>query len=403
MLAAFLERLLKDKPDQDRFARRFIAAVRASGLDEPLRYDAGLFRLLRDDGSFLNLHNAHAAYLKAPRAQQKAVLDQFVGMVSRPGKQVVSADEARGMLLPILRNLSQLEEVRIYHAERDGWDTVPEFRYRRIGQECAELLALDHPEHTATLTQGPEKDWNLDLDEAFSIARDNLRSLPLVPFHPLAPGLFQAAWGDAYDSSRALLPELLHRLPLRGVPVFMVPTRDTLLVAGDRDPEAITAMLEHAKRRLEDGRIISWEVFSHEAQQVVPYPLIDAGHRRQQGELRLLVEHDVHASQKQLLDRLHEVQGEDIFVASFLVDSEQGVSVCAWTRDVASSLPRTGRIAFVMPDGPDRADTLFVDWDLAMSVIGHLLKPDPRHIHPPRFLTSGFPDEDQLAQLRTLA
>ncbi|HEX7989324.1 MAG TPA: hypothetical protein VF513_04125, partial [Stenotrophomonas sp.] len=104
----------------------------------------------------------------------------------------------------------------------------------------------------------------------------------------------------------------------------------------------------------------------------------------------------------QLLERVHQKHEEDVFVASFMVHNEDRVSLCAWTDGVASSLPRTDRLVLVMPVDGGEAETLMVDWEQAQPVLGHLLREDPRHIHPPRFLTLGFPDAGTRARLQAI-
>jgi hypothetical protein len=72
------------------------------------------------------------------------------------------------------------------------------------------------------------------------------------------------------------------------------------------------------------------------------------------------------------------LQGSDgVFVASFMMfKSKDGVefSACVWTKDVDTSMPRTG----------------------------NLLEPDPRLI-PPRYRARQFPSDEQMAQLRRVA
>jgi hypothetical protein len=99
---------------------------------------------------------------------------------------------------------------------------------------------------------------------------------------------------------------------------------------------------------------------------------------------------------------VHQAHDEDVFVANFMVHSEERHSLCAWTEGVASSLPRTDRIVLVMPVNEDDAHTLVVDWEQAQPLIGHLLQQDSRHLHPPRYLTLGFPDAETRARLQPL-
>jgi hypothetical protein len=104
--------------------------------------------------------------------------------------------------------------------------------------------------------------------------------------------------------------------------------------------------------------------------------------------------------QQQLLRRVHEAQDEDVHVASYLVKEQDGelTSFCSWGNVALASLPQTDMIGFVIPDA-ESPRVMFVAWEAAMPVIGHLLEPDLRHLHPPRYLTLGYPSADLLERL----
>lgn len=402
MFQALLDRFFKDKPDRDAFARLYMASVRKRLGERTMVYERDEFRILGDNGSFFNLHNAYHAYVRAPRGQQRETLEVFSRLFGQHNQEDLTLDRARPLLRPILRSLAQLEQIRLHHAEQDGWEAPCPLHYRLLSPECVELLAVDHPDHTSTLTRGPSEAWGIDLDAALAIARQNLRDDSDMRFVDVA-GVFVGAWADAYDSSRALLPELLHRLPLNGAPVFMLANRDSLLVTGERDEDAQARMLEMAAKAFDEGRVISWEMFRYDdnGRPQVHTPASEMLRRRQRA-LRLDFDADAYAAQKQALERIHAVTGEDVFVASFLRLEKDGdvFSLGTWTDGVATSLPRTDRIALVMPVEDDYSDNVVVAWEQAMPILEHLLQRDERHLHPPRFLTRGFPDAALRARLQ---
>ena len=402
MLSRLLDKLFKDTPDNDAFAQRFIAAARRSGITAELHYDAELFQIRQEGGGYTcNLTNAHRAYLDAPRGKQQQALETFVRGMHLGTRREADWDTLRPLLRPIIRSISQLEQLRLQTAIDHGWDTPNHLQYRRLTDECIEMLAIDYDEHMETKANGPDAEWGVSLHEALDIARGNLRGLDQVPFQAITPGLFRAAWEDSYDSSRALLPELINRVPVNGRPVFMLPTRDVLMVAGDRDPDAQALMLALAQHAFEDGRVISWELLRHDDNgRIEACPPATEALQVQQDRLRQLLRQGDYQTQQQLLRRIHEAQGEDIHVATFLLMEKDGVarSICSWSPGVAASLPRTDQLGLSIPtEGEPRI--AFVDWDAAMPIVGHLLEQDPRHLHPPRYLTRGYPTEQQLAEL----
>ncbi len=403
MLSTLLNKWFKDTPRNDAFADRFINAARRSGVTRPLTYDAELFRVQVGEGSYFNLHNAHRAYVDAPRGKQQQALAQFVRALHASNDQDPQGgwDELRPLLRPVIRNLSQLEQVRLHAFAEKGWDAPNTLQYRQLTEECVELIAIDHAEHMVTRQEGPSPEWGVSLHEALDIARRNLRGIDPVDFVPLTPGLFRAAWADCYDSSRALLPELVNRVPVAGRPVFLLATRDLMMVAGENDEAAQSAMFDIALEEIKAGRAISPELLCHDDEgRITTRQPATADLRAKQHRLHLSFRQDAYQVQKQLLERVHAAQGIDVFVASFLVyaSGSDVFSIASWAQGVDASLPLADHLALVVPT-EDESRIIRVPWETAIPIIGHLLEPDPRHLHPPRYLTRGFPAEDLLVQL----
>jgi len=110
-------------------------------------------------------------------------------------------------------------------------------------------------------------------------------------------------------------------------------------------------------------------------------------------QLRLQSLGQDYAQQKGLLDKLHEKNGEDVFVAAFnAIKSPDGklFSYATWTDTTNSLLPKTdvlvlGRIGKV---------PAMVEWQKVVDVAGDLM--EPLDIYPPRYRVREFPSEKQL-------
>jgi len=394
VISRLLDRWFKDKPTPEAFAAKVIQTARQLGIDKRLEYQADQFRIAYDGGSFFNLHNAYTAYLEVERGRQREVLERFTSILGMANEEEPPFVEIRDRLRPVIHNRNLLDQIILQEMEVNGLDAQISLQYRPLTGECVELLAVDYEQHTATQTRDLPEEWGVDLDQALAIARDNLRTLDDAPFVEIAPGLFRSTWGDAYDSSRVLLPELLHRLPLAGMPVFMLPTRDVLLVASERDEQAQRAMIAQASEAMNDGRVISDEMLHYvegQLQTVIPASEVL---RQALRALHLQVRAGLYATQKEQLDKVHELHGHDVFVANFIVDSSNHISIGCWSEGVDTSLPQTDFIALVV----EESDTQMVEWHVVMREFGHLLEADTRHIHPPRYLTRGFPDADLRAR-----
>ncbi|MDR6671596.1 DUF1444 family protein [Xanthomonas sp. 1678] len=407
MFAALFDKLFNRKPSPDAFAKLFGDALRAQGYPDELTYRPDEFRLADQRGRIINLHNAYHAYTKADRQGRVEVLRSYVAAFvegHNEENETKTFEQVRPTLMPVIRHRGMFEEMRLDHVRQHGWEAPFTVVCREVAEDCVELLAIDRPESTSTLTQGPEDAWGITFEDGLAIARDNLRDVTPDRFVEVAAGVFRGAWQDSYDTSRVLLPDVLQRVPVKGRPVFMLPTRDCLLVVGDRDETAMAGMLELSLEAAANGRCISSLAFAYDDdRRIVPFALPQPEHRRRQGDLRRLMDASTYSMQKEFLEKIHEANQEDVFVASYRVFEENDgsghqFSLATWTQGVDTSLPQAERIAFVSPKEGEDADMVFVDWDKAVAVVGDLMEPEPG-FYPPRFRVRSFPSEAQLRQL----
>src|SRR5205823_4047397 len=86
-------------------------------------------------------------------------------------------------------------------------------------------------------------EWALDADTAFTVARANLGRRSEGGLVEESPGLFCSPWQDTYDAARVILPWALERARVAGERVVALPNRDTLLVAGADDADALRRLI----------------------------------------------------------------------------------------------------------------------------------------------------------------
>jgi len=399
----FLDFLFRRKPSPDQFAKLFVAAARHEGFTDALTYKADEFRLLLGEGSYFNLHNAYHAYCNTRGAEQTRALRGFVSALSSSTQGTPQqASVARPMLRPVIRGRSALEDVRLHHVRTEGNDSAFHPAFRPFGDDCVVLLALDHPDAISTLTNGPEAAWALTFEQALAISIDNLRDAP-DHFSELTPGVFRGGWADGYDISRALLPDMLERVPVRGRPVFMMPTRDVLLVTGDNDDDGLIAMVEFCLQALHQGRVVSAHMYHYDDRGPVRYRPASPALAHRLAHLARLLDKSEYDAQKEALDHIHEEQGMGIFVANYNLftqddDPATSFSLASWTRGVDTSLPKVDRLALVRPDAEDEiGEVRVVSWEQAAHLLEPLLSQEAGY--PVRYRTRGFPADAQLAQL----
>lgn len=248
---------------------------------------------------------------------------------------------------------------------------------------------------------GIPDEWGITLDEALSIAIRNLREDTEDCFEEVAPGLHVGRWNDGYDISRVLLPDVLQRIPLQGQPVFMMPTRDVLMVAGAKDEHGIRHMIEVCFQVIETGCAVSSQLYTYQDEKVVTFLPQDQDSQARLATLERMLLQGEYDSQKTLLDALHEEQQEDVFVASYLLykldeSSESTFSICSWAENVITLLPKTDRISLVQPLQDGTTHTRIVEWDELERWFGKLMKPVA--LYPVRYRVDGFPTAEQLSE-----
>ena len=148
---------------------------------------------------------------------------------------------------------------------------------------------------------------------------ENLSSLPAKFIGPQSgEGVYLSATGDSYDASRLLLTDIIRQFKVKGDPIAMIPNRENLVVVGSEDAEGLAGMLKMAAEALEQPRPISGIALRLDGDEWTPW-LPDVSHPLYKDFQRLHLQSlgQDYAQQKDLLDKLHEKNGEDIFVATF--------------------------------------------------------------------------------------
>lgn len=385
-------------PSKDKFAKMVMTSVRQKGEMGKVVYDPNEFRLVVDGekGTRLFLSNAYYEYCTAPRKErpeilQKYVRNWFVGQKEMPEDFA----DIKPDLMPIVRSRSYYELNR-QRVALDGSKT-PDWAYQILNDYLVIGLVYDMREAIRTIHQDDLDKWGVTFYEALEIARDNLSQLPQQVIGPAdGEGVYLSAMGDSYDSSRLLLLDLIRQFKVKGDPIAMVPNRNALIVAGSEDVEGLKGMLALAKDAMQKPYTIGGIAMRLDGEDWVTW-LPDPSHPLYK-DFRLLQiqtygqEYD---EQMELLNKLHEKKGEDIFVASYsaMENKENGnlLSCCVWSKNVLTLLPKTDLVAFIQEGAKPR----IAEWDRVVETVGNLM--EPLDMYPPRWRVSEYPTDEQLA------
>ncbi|SKC69770.1 DUF1444 family protein [Paraburkholderia hospita] len=395
----FFDRFRKP-PTQEQYAEHFIAMLRSLGDTRQWEYAEQMkCPVLPSAGSnapsnVINLQNMYPEYLGAQIDERHEVLKrQASGMM----QHYVPEDfaQARGRLRPVIRSSTERGVAYLQVAVADGKRNIA---FRPLCENLEIGLAYDGEFNIMRLTDAKLAEWNVTFDDAYDIAVDNLRAESAKPFLALKDGVFASQFGDHYDASRLLLTDLLHRQPISGAPVVMVPNRTVLLLTGDRNEAGLQLMLniameERAKPRPLPALMLRW---SGEHWERYEPPGLQAKLR----ELRLQELAADYRDQDALLAERHKRNGLDVFVGQHMVvQSQTGAlrSACAWTEGVDRSLlPKTDVVVLFRPSTNKGA---FVPLDELLQVCGHLMT-QTDHL-PARYEARGFPTDEIFQQLNS--
>ena len=199
------------------------------------------------------------------------------------------------------------------------------------------------PDSMKPISNRELEEWEVTFYEVQETARDNLRHVPPRIIGPQdGPGTYVFTSNDGYDSSRLVLLDLVRQFDVRGDYIAMAPGREMLIVTGSEDDAGLEAMVALAKKALDQPRTVSGAALRLDGDEWVrwmpaaDHPLFDEFRGfwlRSQGQ--------DYAEQKDLLDKLHESQGEDIFVASFTVaqhkQTGERINFCLWGEGIVVS------------------------------------------------------------------
>lgn len=390
-------------PTAKGFAQLFIREMRRSGITEKLLYDEPNARIIRGvgpDAASIHLGNFYQEHLTLPRGQRQAHLARCIRAMHAPDTLPEDFETARGNLRPKIWARASLEKSRL-QVQLDGGDPgkfdIPEYE---IGSHLIASLVYDFPDSMRTISHEDLQTWGVTYYEALEIARENLAATPCAVAE-IGDGTYCFATGDNYDSCRLLVPDILERCEVAGNLVAVIPNRDMLLVTGTDDEEGLTVVQKLATSGNEQPRpLVALPIRLDGDAWIDWFP--ERRHPAFNGfqELALQYLQQEYGEQQELLNRLHQQNGTDIFVATFAVvqkDDGKLLTQSAWTQGIEILLPRTEWITFVAPADGKYTPVAIASWERAEQIVGRLMM--PTNHYPPRVHVTGFPTVDELAEL----
>ena len=323
------------------FAQLVAGELRKTGIEQEIDYDETEFTLRIGREQVLNLGNFFQEFEAQDGDGRVELLSRVVSAVL--GCKVdlpVTFEEAASSLMVTVRNPIDVALASL-HFKLDGQGTFQDvFEPLAPGLDLA--LAFDMPTTIRLVTSNDLAGWDVSFSEARDVGIKNLSAKSTEFFDELSPGVYIGPWTDSYGAARIVLFDKIKSLALKGFPVVLVPTRDTIIITGAEDLKGMELALEAATSALESGRRISGKAYSLEGVELELFSLPTA----LENKFKLLdiqVVANDYAAQKVALDKFHGEREIDIFVASyFAMQNEQGklFTYSTWTKGVVTLLPR---------------------------------------------------------------
>jgi hypothetical protein len=381
---------------EDQFADRVMRRLKTLGWPHRLAYVPETFSIVTDDrGGTFNLANVFRDLQMLPRRDQAAQLDRaiaFLFEVSEPA----SFEEAAPRLIPIVRNLTQLQAMALEGGDKASTELWQPFR--PLAGQLAAMLGVDSPTSISLLSHDLLHRWGCGADVVFERALENLVAMSPVSFEPTAGGFLVASYRDRHDSSRLLMPELFRALQLHGDPVAVAVSRDLLVVAGSDDIKALNAMAAFVVEAFNKAsRPTSWLPIVLRGDEWQPFEASLTPEYASVRDLSIREQVWNYGLQTPRLEAFLHMKGEDVFVAPLEVLMPRGDAYTwtSWTENVPALLPRAHALGLT-----DSAERRLVRlWSDVEAVCGSFI--EDRTFHPPRFRPPPWPSEDAWRRLET--
>ncbi|TCV82706.1 hypothetical protein [Sulfurirhabdus autotrophica] len=389
------------KPSQEKFAAIFIAHAKKQGFSKSMTYEAAEFRLLVDNGTnqIFNLGNAYRDYCKVPKIERETVLIKYTSGLNSPTLPT-NFEEAKKNIMPTIKGMGQMEYVRLLNRLNNQESNTSNFDASMTFSDDAVVMLAYDTEHTMTSIGHTElQNWGISLEDAIEIALSNLRDRTVDNFGDLDNGVLVGQWNDSYDTSRVLLSDVIYRSNVKNDPIIMIPSRGCILLTSSSNIAGQLRMVDYAFESIEkDGRFVSSAMYQLCDGKISQYQPNNEDVKVKLEELKYHNTAEDYVSQKELLEKIHEATGVDIFVATYSLvrgkENNKLSSFCTWTKDVDTLLPRTDFVAFVVTDAAEEQKVKIVTWNDAISIGDEFLSEVEGY--PVRYRVKGFPNAEKL-------
>jgi hypothetical protein len=217
-------------------------------------------------------------------------------------------------------------------------------------------LMLDNASTVSTISKERLDAATITAEDAYRIAAATLaRASGGSQWSELRERIWVSSYQDDYDFARLVVAGADAQLPFTSEPHVFVPSHTVCLLTDSDDDAVLREMIQLGNQRSEKHRPFSnliWTRDAHGAWIQWTPAVGSKGHVVSELQ-RARETHAWYAEQKWYLEQMLEKRNEDAFVATYQAfETEEGCkSLCAYTLNLPSYLPKTDDVAIIVSVG----------------------------------------------------
>jgi hypothetical protein len=269
-----------------------------------------------------------------------------------------------------------------------------------FAEHLVAMVAVDSPTAARTLTEQDIRDAGGRFSDVLELALRQMRRPTQADFIKLGDGVFRSLQGDFYTSSWPLFPEVFESLGLRGKPLIVVASRQSVFVTASDEPQGTDDIMKYAAQIFSQELPISTRIYRLDGHgwrtwtPTIPRPETPIAEL-----FESLDQVDYATAIGGTHEHIQRIVGDQVSVVQLSVVpniNSRYVTLAFWLPDGGPALvPEAERVALLKATGDSAgADVVvIVTWETLTSVLGTKLQPDGRY--PQRFLwNSSLTDDD---------
>ncbi len=268
-------------------------------------------------------------------------LRTFVNNSTQP--QDITYENSADLIFPRIKSKAE-QNVRKYTV-KEQMKEIPEVLSVPFTNHCSIEFAIDYEVSFGSFSKESLKEIGLSGDELFALAIKNLRDTTDTPFVEVRESVYASEICDDNDAARILLIDEINALSFKGDPVAFIPTTTNMFLCGSEDYENLTLVSNMCMELVQNQRTVSlstlilkegvWSDFHPE--KTDEYSSIH--------NLRSVENQTMYNESKAVLDRIHEAEQRDVFIANYTLYQQEGSpfyqSVGTLTETVHTWLPQS--------------------------------------------------------------